>query len=349
VNCPRCSKPARRETDTMDTFVDSAWYQLRYCSPKTDKSMIDSEAVNYWCPVDIYIGGIEHAVGHLMYFRYFYKRLVDFGLIDIDKEPAKRLFVQGMVIKDGAKMSKSKGNVVDPNDMIEKYGADTTRMFSLFAAPPERDLEWNEAGVEGIFRFLNRVWNTVQAKLKLIKDADFPSDSNKYSQDEISLRRKTHQTIKKVTLEIDKRLHFNTAIAAVMELLNEVNSFDVDRNKYAGPILKEAIYNMIVLLSVFSPHIAEELYEQIGGGGFVVDHKWPEYNEDIAAEEMVTIVIQINGKLRGRIDMPVESDKKDVISMAKEEQKIAQYLEGMEVAKEVYVPNKLVNFVIKEK
>jgi len=349
VECPGCGKPAKRETDTMDTFVDSAWYQLRYCSPNEDKAMINSDAVNYWCPVDIYIGGIEHAVGHLMYFRYFYQRLRDFGLIDTSDEPARRVFVQGMVVKDGAKMSKSKGNVVDPNDMIDKYGADTTRMFSLFAAPPEKDLEWNEAGVEGIFRFLNRVWNAVQTHLELIKDADFPAKSGDYSQDEIALRRKTHQTIKKVTLEVGERLHFNTAIAAIMELLNEINSFDKNKNKNAPPVLKEAIYNMIVLLTAFAPHIAEELYEQIGGEGLVVDHQWPEHDEKIAAEEMVTVVIQVNGKLRDSMDMPVDSKKEEVISMAKDEPKIKKYLEGTKIVKEVYVPNRLVNFVVNKK
>ncbi len=348
VECPKCGKNAKRETDTMDTFIDSSWYQLRYCDADIDKAMVNSEAVNYWCPVDIYIGGIEHAVGHLMYFRWFYKRLRDMGLVDGD-EPVTRLMTQGMVIKDGAKMSKSKGNVVDPNEMIGKYGADTTRMFSLFAAPPEKDLDWQEAGVEGIYRFLNRVWNTAQKHMDYIKDADMPSKDMDFSEAETALRRKTHQTIKKVTIDVDERMHFNTAIAAIMELLNELNSFDHEKNRNAAPVVREAIYNMVLLLAVFAPHISEELYEQLGGEGFVLDHPWPEWDEETAAENVVTIAIQVNGKLRGTIDVNVTASKEQILKSAKEEKKASGYLENMEIIKEIYVPNKLVNFVVKPK
>jgi leucyl-tRNA synthetase len=348
TKCPRCGKPARRETDTMDTFIDSSWYQLRYCDPKIKTAMVNKAAITYWSPVDIYIGGIEHAVGHLMYFRWFYKRLRDLNLVGGD-EPVKRLLTQGMVIKDGAKMSKSKGNVVDPDDMIKRYGADTTRMFSLFAAPPEKDLEWNESGVEGLYRFLKRVWSLVQTHSSLIKTAAFPTGKERFADAEIKLRRKTHQTIKRVTKDVELRLHFNTAIAAIMELLNEVYAFDLDRNENAAGVLKEAVYNMIILLGIFAPHIAEELYEQIGGTGLVAEHSWPKWDEEIAAEEIMTIAIQINGKLRSNIAVPVNSDEQTVIKLATEDKRTQSHIEGMEVIKRIYVPGKIINFVVKKK
>jgi len=348
ADCPKCGKAGRRETDTMDTFIDSSWYQLRYCDAKIDSAMINSDAVNYWSPVDIYIGGIEHAVGHLMYFRWFYKRLKELGLVD-SNEPVKKLITQGMVIKDGAKMSKSKGNVVDPNDMIVRYGADTTRTFSLFAAPPEKDLEWDEAGVEGPFRFLNRVWNTAGKYLDTIRDVQFPAKSDKFTPAEMNLRKKTHQTIKKVTSDIEERLHFNTAIAAIMELLNEIQSFKISESVESAKALKEAIYNMVLLLAIFAPHIAEELHELLGGNGFVLDHPWPEWDDDIAAEDKATIVIQINGKLRARLEADKDTDKDTILRLAAAEEKTAGYLENMEVIKKIYVPNKLINFVVKPK
>lgn len=348
TSCPKCQKAAKRETDTMDTFIDSSWYQLRYCDARIADSMINSDAVNYWCPVDIYIGGIEHAVGHLMYFRYFYKRLRDWGMVEGD-EPVKRLLTQGMVIKDGAKMSKSKGNVVDPNIIINKYGADTTRLFSLFASPPEKDLDWNEKGVEGLYRFIGRVWNLVQNYRDVITASPFATREFSYSDEENDLRRKTHQTIKKVTNDVEERLHFNTAIAAIMELLNEISAFDAEKNTNSASVLKEAIYNMIVMLGIFAPHVAEELYQLIGGEGFIVDHPWPAWDDKIAAEERVTVVIQVNGKIRGKIDIRIGENKETVIDMAMNEEKARVYLEGMEVIKKIYVPDKLVSFVVKKK
>lgn len=348
VKCPKCGKPARRETDTMDTFIDSSWYQLRYCDPKIDRAMINKDAVDYWSPVDIYIGGIEHAVGHLMYFRWFYRRLKELGLVSSD-EPVKRLLTQGMVIKDGAKMSKSKGNVVDPDEMIKRYGADTTRMFSLFAAPPEKDLEWNEAGVEGLYRFLKRVWNLVQTHAEIIKTASLPTGKEQFTEDETKLRRKTHQTIKRVTNDVEMRLHFNTAIAAIMELLNEINGFDAAKNPNSSAVLKEAFSNLIIMIGIFAPHIAEELHEQTGGKGLVAEHAWPEWDEAILAENTVTIAIQINGKLRGDISVSTESDEKTIIALALEDKKVQSHLEGMEVIKKIYVPGKIVNFVAKKK
>lgn len=348
VKCPKCGKPAKRETDTMDTFIDSSWYQLRYCDSKISTAMINKDAVKYWSPVDLYIGGIEHAVGHLMYFRWFYKRLRDLGLVE-NNEPVKRLLTQGMVIKDGAKMSKSKGNVVDPDDMIKRYGADTTRMFSLFAAPPEKDLEWSETGVEGIHRFLKRVWNIVQTYSDIIKAASTPSGKEKFSIDEIKLRRKTHQTIKKVTNDVEHRLHFNTAISAIMELLNEIHQFDAAKNENAPVVLREAIENMILLISIFSPHISEELYEIIDGKGFVTEQAWPKWDDAIAAEDTITIAIQVNGKLRGDIQAPVGCDEQTAVGAALEDKKIQSYLDGMEVIKKIYVPGKIINFVVKKK
>ncbi|MBN2134773.1 MAG: leucine--tRNA ligase [Acidobacteria bacterium] len=346
--CPKCGKKAKRETDTMDTFIDSSWYQLRYCDAKISEAMINRDAVNYWSPVDLYVGGIEHAVGHLMYFRWFYRRLRDLGLLDGD-EPVKRLMTQGMVIKDGAKMSKSKGNVVDPNDMINKYGADTTRLFSLFASPPEKDLEWNEAGVEGLYRFAHRVWNTISAHLDIIKDAQMPDAKTELTEAEQQIRRKTHQTIKKVTSDVEERMHFNTAIAAIMELLNEVSGFDSGKNPNAGPVLREALLNMVMMLAIFAPHISEELFSMITGEEFVIDRKWPEWDDKIAAENKLTIVIQINGKLRSQIEINVGEDKDTVLKMARNDEKASSYFEGFEIVKEIYVPNKLVNFVIKQK
>jgi leucyl-tRNA synthetase len=348
VKCPRCGKDAKRETDTMDTFIDSSWYQLRYCDSKISTAMINKDAVDYWSPVDIYIGGIEHAVGHLMYFRWFYKRIKDLGLVDGD-EPVKRLLTQGMVIKDGAKMSKSKGNVVDPDEMIKKYGADTTRMFSLFAAPPEKDLEWNETGVEGIYRFLKRVWNIVHTHLELINTAGLPTGNEKFSDAEIKLRRKTHQTIKKVTNDVEHRLHFNTAISAIMELLNDVYLFEADKNQNAPVVIKEAITNMILLLGIFAPHISEELHEQTGGKGYVADHAWPTWDDTIATEETINIAIQVNGKLRGNIEAPVECDEQTAFNLALEDKKICSYLDGAEFIKKIYVPGKIINFVIRQK
>jgi leucyl-tRNA synthetase len=233
--------------------------------------------------------------------------------------------------------------------MIKRYGADTTRMFSLFAAPPEKDLEWNESGVEGLYRFLKRVWSLVQTHSSLIKTAAFPTGKERFTDAEIKLRRKTHQTIKRVTKDVELRLHFNTAIAAIMELLNEAATFDPDKTENAAGVLKEAVYNIIILLGIFAPHIAEELYEQIGGTGLVAEHSWPKWDEEIAAEEIMTIAIQINGKLRSNIAVPVNSDEQTVIKLATEDKKTQSHIEGMEVIKRIYVPGKIINFVVKKK
>jgi len=339
VTCPICGRKARRETDTMDTFVESSWYYERYASPHYDKGMFDPVAVKYWLPVDQYIGGIEHAILHLLYSRFFTKVLRDFGLVEFD-EPFTNLLTQGMVIKDGAKMSKSKGNVVDPNYLIERYGADTARLFSLFASPPERDLDWSDQGVEGSYRFLNRVWRLVQENLETLKGPSYDVGADEASQ---TLHRKTHQTIRKVTEDID-RYHFNTAISAVMELTNAVYGILPMKDEIAGAF-QEAVKAMLILLSPFIPHITEELWHQIGKTSYVLNEPWPGYDPEAAKEEEITIVIQVNGKLRDRLSLPADVREEDVKEKALKQEKVQKYLDGKSVRKVIYVPKKLLNIV----
>jgi len=339
VTCPICGRKARRETDTMDTFVESSWYYERYASPHYDKGMFDPVAVKYWLPVDQYIGGIEHAILHLLYSRFFTKVLRDFGLVEFD-EPFTNLLTQGMVIKDGAKMSKSKGNVVDPNYLIERYGADTARLFSLFASPPERDLDWSDQGVEGSYRFLNRVWRLVQENLETLKKPPNDVDTDEASQ---TLHRKTHQTIRKVTEDID-RYHFNTAISAVMELTNAVYGILPLKDEIAGAF-QEAVKAMLILLSPFIPHITEELWHQIGKTSYILNEPWPGYDPETAKEEEITIVIQVNGKLRDRLSLPADVREEDVKEKALKQEKVQKHLKGKEIRKVIYVPKKLLNIV----
>ena len=342
-NCPSCGKPARREADTMDTFVQSSWYFLRYCCPDYVKGALDRSRVNYWMSVDQYIGGIEHAVLHLLYARFFTKVLRDLGYITCD-EPFTNLLTQGMVIKDGAKMSKSKGNVVDPNALIEKYGADTARLFSLFAAPPEKDLDWSDQGVDGSYRFLNRIWKMVHDRLDLIKSAGKVSTATLTS-DERTLRRHVHKTIKKVTDDVEERFHFNTAIAAVMELLNVIQ--DADRNvSQSGAVMKEALESVILLLAPFVPHITEELWEIMGNRMPLSETPWPEYDREAVVDEELLVVIQVNGKLRSRITVPAGTEEESVNSMALADEKVMPFLEGKQIRKVISVPGKLVNIVV---
>ncbi len=340
TTCPKCGKPARRETDTMDTFVESSWYYERYASPRYDQGIFDPQAVQYWLPVDQYIGGIEHAILHLLYSRFFTKVLRDFGYIDFD-EPFINLLTQGMVIKDGAKMSKSKGNVVDPNYLIEKYGADTARLFSLFAAPPERDLDWSDQGVEGSYRFINRVWRLVMENLDFLKRDAAPVGSETISQ---GLHRKTHQTIRKVTEDIE-RTHFNTAISAVMELTNTVYGILPPGDTVLGAF-QEAVRTILILLSPFVPHVTEELWHQMGGTTYLLNESWPGFDPEAAREEEITIVIQVNGKLRDRLSVPAEIGEEEIKAMALESGKIRKYVEGKTVRKIIYVPGKLLNIVV---
>ena len=344
VKCPKCGGDAKRETDTMDTFICSSWYYLRYTDPHNDKMPFAKDKVNYWGPVDQYIGGIEHAILHLLYSRFFTKVLRDAGLVDFD-EPFANLLTQGMVIKDGSKMSKSKGNVVSPEEIIAKYGADTARLFILFAAPPERDLEWSDQGVEGAWRFLNRVWRIVGQFAPLVKEGVDDYDVSRLTKEETALRRVLHQTIAKVTDDIENRFTFNTTISAIMELVNELYTFQ-EATVNAG-LVREVVVDLLKLLAPFSPHIAEEMWSAIGGEGSVHAQPWPTYDEEAMKEDEVEIVLQINGKVRDRIVVPAALDKAAMETTALDQPKVKQYTEGKTIVKVVAVPGKLVNIVVK--
>ncbi len=353
ANCPSCGRPARRETDTMDTFVESSWYFARYTCPG-DQIPLDREKVDRWLPVDQYIGGIEHAILHLLYSRFFTKVLRDMGWLSVD-EPFRNLLTQGMVLKDGAKMSKSKGNVVDPNDMIETYGADTVRLFILFAAPPERDLEWSDKGVEGAHRFLQRIWRLVNENQKELAaappvdpawndDPAFPSVLR-------DLRRKTHVTIRKVTEDIEKRFHFNTAISAIMELVNEVTSLvkgegstsELDDTAWA--VVREALENTVIMLNPFVPHITEELWRQLGHDTELFRESWPVADSRAAKSDTKKVVVQVNGKVRANILVDANAEQGAVESAALEESNVKKHIEGKKIRKIIYVPGRLLNIV----
>jgi len=343
VACPVCGKPARRETDTMDTFVESSWYFLRYCCPDFQQGPLDKKRVDYWMSVDQYIGGIEHAVLHLLYARFFTKVLRDLGYISAD-EPFTNLLTQGMVIKDGAKMSKSKGNVVDPNALIERYGADTARLFSLFAAPPEKDLDWSDQGVDGSFRFLSRVWRLVHDRLEMTVNAP-AVDVATLTAEERDLRRAVHKAIKKVTEDIEERFHFNTAIAAVMELLNTLQSAEL-KTPQAGAVMLEALESLVLLLAPFVPHITEELWQRMGHATPISATAWPEYDRDAVVDEELLVVVQVNGKLRSRINVPAGADDEFVKNKALTDDKVQPFLQDVQVRKVICIPGKLVNIVV---
>jgi len=347
TTCPQCGGPARRETDTMDTFICSSWYFLRYTSARDDSQAFSKTHANYWMPVDQYIGGIEHAVLHLLYARFFTKVLYDLDLLGVE-EPFKNLLTQGMVIKDGSKMSKSKGNVVSPDEIIERYGADTARLFILFAAPPERDLEWSDQGVEGAYRFLNRVWRLVYNCLDLIKNA---GDLNLFelSKEDKDLHRLLHQTIKKVTIDVEERFNFNTAISSIMELVNGIYQYldRVPKEQQNSALLKDVLNKLVILLAPFVPHISEELWMELGNEGSVHKVTWPLYSQDALVEDEITIVVQINGKVREKLVVRVDADRNEVEKMALSQEKIKKLLEGKEIKNVVYVPKKLINIVVK--
>nr|C6E100.1 RecName: Full=Leucine--tRNA ligase; AltName: Full=Leucyl-tRNA synthetase; Short=LeuRS [Geobacter sp. M21] len=342
--CPQCGEAARRETDTMDTFVQSSWYFLRYCSPKFSAGPLDREKVEAWMPVDQYIGGIEHAVLHLLYARFFTKVLRDLGYCNVD-EPFSNLLTQGMVIKDGAKMSKSKGNVVDPNALIERYGADTARLFSLFAAPPEKDLDWSDQGVDGSYRFLNRVWRLVYDVLPVIGEAGAVNPDSLGAEAK-KLRRAVHKTIKKVSEDVEERFHFNTAIAAVMELVNAIQAFAAKDAPENVAVVREAVESVVRLLAPFVPHFAEELWSQLGHDTVLEAAGWPGYDAAAVVDEEVTVVIQVNGKLRSKLTVAPDAKEEEVRAQALADDKIKPYLEGKDVKKVVYVPGKLVSIVV---
>jgi leucyl-tRNA synthetase len=347
ARCPACGGRARRETDTMDTFVESSWYFLRYCSPHYEGGMFDPAAAEYWMPVDQYIGGIEHAVLHLLYARFYTKVLRDLGLTKVD-EPFQALLSQGMVIKDGAKMSKSKGNVVDPDELIRKYGADTARLFSLFAAPPEKDLDWNDHGVEGASRFLNRVWRFVTGHLDELKAA--PAAGRPTSDAGKAFRRVIHETIVRVTQDIERDQHFNTAVSAVMELVNELHAFEqasLDRvpGGERAALLREAVETLLLLLAPFCPHISEELWSQLGHEQSLFRTRWPEADPDALRKEEVTVVVQVDGKVRGRLTVGVDAPAADIQRLALADDRVKTWVAADRIARVVVIPNRLVNIV----
>lgn len=342
TKCPVCGGRARRETDTMDTFVDSSWYFLRYCDPHNDSAPFSREKAEYWMDVDQYIGGVEHAILHLLYSRFYTRVLHDMGLSPV-KEPFRNLLTQGMVLKDGAKMSKSKGNVVSPKEIIDKYGADTARLFILFAAPPERDLDWNDDGVEGSFRFLNRVWRLVQdAKDNLDPSAAIGelSDADK------DLNFIINKTVKKVTDDISDRFNFNTAISAVMELVNELYRYR-EAGSVNKALLTDAINKVVMLLAPFAPHMTEELWMSLGNTQSVHSMPWPQYDEKALVKEEVEVVLQINGKVRDKVTVPREIDQSSLEKMVMANERILRFIDGREIVKVVLIPQKLVNIVVK--
>ena len=345
--CPKCGADATRETDTMDTFLCSSWYYLRYTDAHNDKMPFDKELNNYWGPVDQYIGGIEHAILHLLYSRFFVKVLRDAGLVDYD-EPFSNLLTQGMVIKDGAKMSKSLGNVVSPEEILSKYGADTARLFILFAAPPERELEWSDQGVEGSFRFLNRIWRIVQAFEAVLAQKVTEYDHSNLSEADKDLRRVLHSSIKKVTNDIETRFNFNTAISTMMELVNALYAYKEAAKEPNAGLIYEAISDLIKIMSPFVPHITEELWRgAIDANSSVHEQSWPECDEEALKVDNVEIVLQVNGKVRGRLTVPAEATKEELEKIAMADANVQAHIGDATVRKVICVPGRLVNIVAK--
>jgi leucyl-tRNA synthetase len=349
VDCPRCGRPARRETDTMDTFVESSWYFLRYTDARIDTSPFDAQAVRYWMPVDQYIGGIEHAILHLLYARFFTKLLRDEGYVDAD-EPFEHLLTQGMVVLNGAKMSKSKGNVVDPGEMIRKYGADATRLFILFAAPPEKELEWSDRGIDGSFRFIGRLWRLAEElESSLVCVQPCHAVPGELSAEVKQLRLKEHDTVRRVSRDIENSFQFNTAIAAIMELVNEMYALkDALVGTEQGRCqLSSALATAVTLLSPMAPHVCEEIWQAIGHGGVVAEQPWPRYDEAALVTDEVTVVAQVCGKVRGQVSVPNDATEEQVKAACMAVENVARHLEGKQVVKVIYVPGRLVNIVVR--
>jgi leucyl-tRNA synthetase len=331
-----------RETDTFDTFMESSWYYARYTCPNFEGGMLDKAAADYWLPVDQYVGGIEHAILHLLYSRFFHKLMRDEGLVSCD-EPFERLLCQGMVLKDGTKMSKSKGNTVDPEELINQYGADTVRLFSMFAAPPEQSMEWSDSGVEGANRFLRRLWKAVEGHI----NAGTPGklDVSALPQAQKDLRRKTHETIQKVSDDYGRRQTFNTAIAATMELLNETSKLADRANPLGLAVEREALEAAILLLAPIVPHISHSLWQALGHKNIPLNEKWPTLDESALTRSTVEVVIQVNGKLRGKLDVAIDAPKEQLEADALAQENVQRFLEGISVRKVIVIPNKLVNIV----
>jgi leucyl-tRNA synthetase len=346
TTCPKCGGPARRETDTMDTFVDSSWYFYRYCDPQNDKAPYDSAKVAYWFPIDQYIGGITHAILHLLYSRFWCKVMRDLGLVK-HNEPIARLFTQGMVQKGGVAMSKSRGNVVGAEEMAQKYGADTGRLYTLFAAPPEKDLEWSEESIEGSWRFLNRVYRLIErhaVSLSEVKSGN--AGAAAASEKEKTLLRKVHQTLRRVTSDFETRWHFNSAIALIMELTNEIYAQEPLEESARPEVRKETLELLTLMLAPMTPHLAEELWEMLGHGEGLWKASWPAFNGELAREDEVEIPVQVNGRVRARVKVAAGAAEADVVRVALALPVIANHVDGKRVVKQIYVPDKLLNLVV---
>ncbi len=357
ATCPKCGGPARRETDTMDTFVDSSWYFYRYTDAHNDRAPFDSKTAQYWFPIDQYIGGVEHAILHLIYSRFWTKFMRDLGMITND-EPVDRLFTQGMVIKDGAKMSKSLGNVVSPDEMVARYGADAARLYSLFAAPPDRDLDWQDAGIEGIQRFLGRVYRFVVRNTAALATSRSPSSGTPHAETlqatslppaARAIQRKLHQTIKRVSDDFRGRWHFNTCISAIMELVNVLYGAEeaIANHAVPSPFLAEVERNLVLLLAPFAPYLAHELWEMLGEKGNLLKAAWPKYDAALAKEEEIEIPVQVNGKLRSRVVVLADATEETILERALADEKIRAAIAGKQIVKKIYVPGKLLNIVVK--
>jgi leucyl-tRNA synthetase len=354
ATCPKCGGSARRETDTMDTFVDSSWYFYRYTNAKLADRPLDTATVNYWFPIDQYIGGVEHAILHLIYSRFWTKFMRDLGLVKND-EPATRLFTQGMVIKDGAKMSKSKGNVVSPDDMVAKFGADSARMYSLFATSPDRELDWQEAGVEGVHRFLGRAYRFVMRNAGAVRDSQARDGARSVSDERVlspkarQIERKLHQTIKRVSEDFQGRWHFNTSVAAIMEFVNQLYAADdeIAAGKFPPALLGDVQRKLVLMLAPFAPYVAAELWEMLGETETLLRYKWPAFDPALAKEDEIAYAVQINGKLRSHVIVPAESPEILVRERALADDKVRTAVEGKEIAKVIVVAGKLVNVVVR--
>ncbi|HEY6729676.1 MAG TPA: class I tRNA ligase family protein, partial [Solirubrobacterales bacterium] len=344
TECPRCGAAARRETDTMDTFVDSSWYFLRYLDAKNEEAPWDREAADHWMPVDQYIGGVEHAILHLMYARFFTKALADLGHLGV-QEPFANLFTQGMITRDGAKMSKSKGNTVSPGDYVERYGADTARTYVCFMGPPERGGDWTDEGVEGVNRFLSRLWRLCE---EVEERTEVGEPSAEVEGEARELLAKTHWAIDKVTRDFQRGFQFNTVISAVMELVND--AYRLKDGLYSSPeggaAVRFATATAASLIFPFAPHLGAEIYERLAGGR-VWEQPWPEADPNLLVSDTVTLVVQVNGKLRDRIEAPADAEKEELLRLARESEKVARHLDGQKIVKEIVVPGKLVNLVVR--
>ncbi|HKF24578.1 MAG TPA: class I tRNA ligase family protein, partial [Candidatus Acidoferrum sp.] len=346
TTCPKCGGPARRETDTMDTFVDSSWYFYRYCDPHNSLAPFDPAKVAYWFPIDQYIGGITHAILHLLYSRFWCKVMRDLGLVDHD-EPITRLFTQGMVLKGSVAMSKSRGNVVGAHEMADRYGADTGRLYTLFAAPPEKDLEWNEESIDGAWRFLNRVYRLIERHAEALKPVKAAAPGIGFaSEKEKRMLRKAHQTLERVTSDFETRWHFNSAIALIMELTNEIYASEPLDDGVRLEVQKETLELLTLMLAPMTPHIAEEMWEMLGHADGLWTVAWPAADAGLAKDDDLEIPVQINGKLRGKLKAVAGIAEEEIVALAKAEPAVSAHLEGKRIVKTIYVPNKLLNLVV---